>query len=111
MVAKASAVSTHRTAQSLDPVNVSPRDYLTEREMELLCKAAKHGRHGARDAIADVIEGSHSLHNYPAQRVPLAYERARRDATDDTGLPLVTFPEACSWPVVQVLDEDFWPEA
>jgi hypothetical protein len=65
----------------------------------------------ARDAIADVIEGSHSLHNYPAQLVPLAYGRARRDATDDTGLPLVTFPEACPWPVAQVLDEDFWPEA
>jgi Domain of unknown function DUF29 len=49
----------------------------------------------ARDAIADVIEGSHSLHNYPAQRVPLAYRRAGRDAADDTGLPLVTFQAAC----------------
>jgi Domain of unknown function DUF29 len=65
----------------------------------------------ARDAIADVIEGSHSLHNYPAQRVPLVYRRARRDAADDTGLPLATFPEVCPWPVAQVLDEDFWPEA
>ena len=46
----------------------------------------------ARDAIADVIEGSQSLHSYPAQRVPLAYRRARRDAADDTGLPLATYP-------------------
>jgi Domain of unknown function DUF29 len=65
----------------------------------------------ARDAIADVLETSHSLRTYPAQRVPLAYRRARRDAADDTGLPLATFPEACPWPVAQVLDEDFWPEA
>ena len=65
----------------------------------------------AHDAIADVIEDSHSLHDYPAQRVPLAYRRARRDATEDTGLPLGTFPEACPWPLAQVLDEDFFPEA
>ena len=65
----------------------------------------------ARDAIADVLEGSHSLRTYPSQRVPLAYRRARRDAADDTGLPLATFPEACPWPLAQVLDEDFFPEA
>jgi ribosomal protein L29 len=64
----------------------------------------------ARDAIADVLETSHSLHDYPRQRLPLAYRRARRDAADDTGLPLATFPEACPWPIEQVLDEDFWPE-
>ena len=58
-----------------------------------------------------MIDGRHSLHNDPAQRVPVAYRRARRDAADDTGLPLATFPEACPWPVAQVLDEDFWPEA
>jgi hypothetical protein len=34
-----------------------------------------------------------------------------RDAADETGLPLATFPEACPWPLAQVLDEDFWPEA
>jgi hypothetical protein len=65
----------------------------------------------ARDTIADVTEGSHSLHTYPAQRVPMAYRRARRDAADDTGLPLATFPEACPWSIAQVLDENFWPEA
>jgi hypothetical protein len=64
----------------------------------------------ARDAIADVLENSYSLRTYPTQRVPLAYRRARRDASDDTGLPLATFPEACPWTVAQALDEDFWPE-
>jgi hypothetical protein len=58
-----------------------------------------------------VIEGSPSLRDYPPQRVPLAYRRARRDAAVDTGLPLATFPETCPWALEQVLDEDFWPEA
>jgi hypothetical protein len=64
----------------------------------------------ARDGIADLLEVSSSLHPYPAQRLPLAYRRARRDAADETGLPLATFPEGCPWAIAQVLDEDFWPE-
>jgi hypothetical protein len=40
-----------------------------------------------------------------------AYTDARKRAMDDTGLPLVTFPEACLWTIDQVLDEDFLPEA
>jgi hypothetical protein len=38
------------------------------------------------------------------------YPDARLDASDETGLPLATFPEACPWMVEQVLDPDFWPE-
>jgi hypothetical protein len=40
-----------------------------------------------------------------------SYPRARQDVAKDTGLPLATFPEVCPWPVAQVLDADFWPEA
>jgi hypothetical protein len=40
-----------------------------------------------------------------------AYPKARRLASDETGLPLTTFPEACPWPAQEVLDVDFWPEA
>ena len=65
----------------------------------------------ARDAIADRLTRSPSLQGYPAQRLALAYRRARRDARTDTGFPLTTFPEACPWTVEQVLDEDFWPGA
>ncbi len=36
--------------------------------------------------------------------------RQLNQAVDETGLPLVTFPEACPWTVEQVLDEDFLPE-
>ena len=67
-------------------------------------------RHARREMADDLAE-NRSLHGYPAARLSLAYRRARLDAADDTGLPLTTFPEACPWPVDQVLDEEFWPEA
>jgi hypothetical protein len=31
--------------------------------------------------------------------------------SQETRLPLATFPEVCSGPVAQVMAEDFWPEA
>ena len=64
----------------------------------------------ARDAISDVLADNRTLRDAPRQQLPLAYRRARRDAIDQTGLPRATFPEACEWPIAQVLDEDFWPE-
>jgi Domain of unknown function DUF29 len=39
-----------------------------------------------------------------------AYRDARRRAMLETELPLAIFPEACPWPLDQILDEDFWPE-
>jgi hypothetical protein len=63
----------------------------------------------ARHAIADLIDESPSLRDYPAQHVGRAYRRARQHAEIETSLPLATFPEACPWPIEQVLDEDFWP--
>ena len=65
----------------------------------------------ARDRITDRIVRSPSLHDYPAQRLPLAYRRARRQAAKETGFPLAMFPELCPWTLAQLLDEDFRPEA
>jgi hypothetical protein len=67
-------------------------------------------RHARRE-IADDLAENRSLQGYPAERLSLAYRRARLDAADETGLSLATFPEACPWPIDQVLDEEFWPEA
>jgi hypothetical protein len=64
----------------------------------------------ARTAIADLLEDSLSLRDYPAQRVALAYRRARQQSAIQTGLPLATLPETCPWSSAQLLDEDFWPE-
>jgi hypothetical protein len=67
-------------------------------------------RHARRE-IADDLAENRSLQGYPAERLSLAYRRARLDAADETDLPLTTFPEACPWPIEQVLDDDFWPGA
>jgi hypothetical protein len=63
----------------------------------------------ARDRITDRLERSPSLRDYPAQRVPLAYRRARRQAAKETGFPLATFPEVCPWALADVLTDDWWP--
>jgi hypothetical protein len=39
-----------------------------------------------------------------------AYPLARQWASDETHLPLATFPATCPWDVRQVLDADFWPD-
>jgi 8-oxo-dGTP pyrophosphatase MutT (NUDIX family) len=38
-----------------------------------------------------------------------AYEDARREASEETALPVQTFPEECQWTYDQVMDSDFWP--
>jgi hypothetical protein len=67
-------------------------------------------RHARRE-IAKRLGDSPSLRDHPTRYLDTAYRHARTDAPDATGLPLATFPESCPWSVVQVLDEDFWPEA
>jgi Domain of unknown function DUF29 len=67
-------------------------------------------RHARRE-IADDLAENRSLHNHPAERLSLAYRRARLDAADETGLNLETFPEVCPWTIEQILDEDFLPQA
>ena len=65
----------------------------------------------ARSAIADLIEESQSLQDYPAQRLTLAYERARQQVATQTGLPLTTFPDVCPWSPEQLQDPTFIPDA
>jgi hypothetical protein len=64
-----------------------------------------------RVLVEEDLEDSPSLAHELDTLAAWAYPRARRDATKATGLPLVTFPLTCPWPVAQVLAEDFWPEA
>jgi hypothetical protein len=63
-----------------------------------------------RVLVQEDLEDLPSLAPELSELVTWAYPRARRDAAQETGLPLATFPEACPWTVTQVLDEDFWPE-
>jgi len=65
----------------------------------------------ARLQIELIIEDSRSLRDFLPEAFAWAYTRGRKEAAKETRLPLETFPEACPWPLAQVLDEDFWPEA
>jgi hypothetical protein len=65
----------------------------------------------ARRVIADLIEESPSLRDAPAERLAAAYRRARERASEQTFIPVHSFPETCPWPIERVLDPNFWPEA
>jgi uncharacterized protein DUF29 len=65
----------------------------------------------ARTRLEKILRDSDTLRQHAAGEWDAIYRRARRAAAEETGLPLSTFPEVCPWPIEQVLDEDFWPEA
>ena len=64
-----------------------------------------------RRELRRLLQQNPSLRPLVPSAVEDGYPDARLDAGDETGLPLVTFPEACPWTPAQVLAEDFWPEA
>jgi hypothetical protein len=39
-----------------------------------------------------------------------SYPEARTKVSDETRLPVTTFPETCPWTIEQILDRNFWPE-
>jgi hypothetical protein len=61
----------------------------------------------ARDQIANLIQESPSLGDYPAVVLLQAYRPAQRKAEAETGL--LGLPETCPWTIEQVLDHAFWP--
>lgn len=64
----------------------------------------------ARDEIAVLLEDSPSLRRHVAALLTQGYPSARDTVSDETHLPLATFPIACPWTVEQVLDTAFWPD-
>ena len=63
-----------------------------------------------RAALADMLEESPSMARELFTLLTKGYSLARQWASDDTHLPLATFPVECPWSLEQVLAEDFWPE-
>jgi Domain of unknown function DUF29 len=63
-----------------------------------------------RSRIEDLLAESSSLRRQVAQIRPTLYARARREAANETGLPLRMFPARCPFTADQVMAEDFLPE-
>ncbi|MCE7026786.1 DUF29 domain-containing protein [Jiella avicenniae] len=63
-----------------------------------------------RTNIESDEEDSPSLKRETRTILTAAYRLARKDAADETGLPLSTFPETCPYTVEQLRDRDFLPE-
>lgn len=65
----------------------------------------------ARTQIDLTIADSPSLQNYPAEQLAESYQRACRQAAQQTKIPLSLFPEVCPYRIDQILAEDWLPEA
>ena len=63
-----------------------------------------------RQEIAALLSDSPSLRQHVRLLLSTRYAEARLDASDETGLPLRTFPETCPWTIAQVQAADFWPD-
>jgi Domain of unknown function DUF29 len=64
----------------------------------------------ARTQIELAIEDSPSLQNYPAEQLPECYQRARRQAANQTGLSATIFPQICPHAIEHILNEAWLPE-
>lgn len=62
-----------------------------------------------RMSIRHRVGRSPSLAALLPQMLPEAYAPTRVEASEETGVPLATFPVRCPWGVEQVIDDDFWP--
>lgn len=96
----------------------SARSYLFNITMHLLKWQYQPERRGTswrlsitngRDQVRWQIKDSPSLRPQMAELLADAYPSARRNAADETGLPLTTFPEQCPFTIEQITG-DYWPE-
>jgi hypothetical protein len=62
-----------------------------------------------RTDIRAILWTSPSLRPTLAADLAEAWEHGREVASEETGLPLDTFPETCPWTAAQVIHSCFWP--
>ena len=62
-----------------------------------------------RDEIDVLLNESPSLNPQLSTLITDEYRRARKQASLETGLPLITFPEECPFTVEQITG-DYWPD-
>lgn len=96
----------------------SIRSYLQNVVMHLLKWQYQPQRRGAswelsirngRDQLNELIADSPSLHPQIPGFATDIYPRARRNASGETGLPLIAFPEQCPF-TIEHITGDYWPD-
>ncbi len=63
-----------------------------------------------RRRIVKRLQQSPSLKSKLNEVITDAYDLARGDAADETGLSESTFPIECPWTYLQIVDMEFWPQ-
>ncbi len=64
-----------------------------------------------RRRIRMLVKESPSLRSYPQLVLVAEYDFARREAADETGLPLKILPKTCPYSTEEILTLDFYPAA
>lgn len=64
-----------------------------------------------RRRIVKRLQQSPSLKSKLNDVIVDAYDLARGDAADETGLSESTFPIECPWTYTQIVDMEFWPQS
>ena len=59
-----------------------------------------------RNRIQDIFENSPSLKRYYEEVFEKSYQKARKAASIETGLPIKTFPEVCPFTDDEILEDD-----
>jgi len=62
-----------------------------------------------RDRLADHLLENPSLKPKVPEAQAKAYRYAVRGASQETCLPVSTFPAQCPWTFEQIMNPDFWP--
>ncbi|MFB2898757.1 DUF29 domain-containing protein [Aerosakkonemataceae cyanobacterium BLCC-F50] len=64
-----------------------------------------------RNRILDLLTDSPSLQPYLTEVLPESYHRGKKAASNETKLPINTFPADCPYSIGEILDSEFLPEA
>jgi len=65
---------------------------------------------GQRLKVQSLIKDNPSLKPQLSTLIGSAYESARIDASQETGIDETQFPETCPWPFEQIIDSSFFPD-